>query len=68
LEWAKYVLTPEVLNNNLFLAKDIKKRAAWYRAAETSKLEELRKLWKWVKERVIPGVLKNKLKLAKADR
>jgi len=44
------------------------RNTAWYRAAETSKLEELRKLWKWVKERVIPGVLKIKLKLAKADR
>jgi hypothetical protein len=37
-------------------------------AAEKSKLEELRKLWKWVKESVTPGVLKNKLTLAKADR
>jgi len=33
-EWAKWVLTSEDWNNKFLLAKDIKERTAWHRAAE----------------------------------
>jgi len=52
----------------LLLNKDVKERTACHRAAENGKLQELRKMWEWVKEIVIPEVLHNKLMLAKADR
>jgi len=40
----------------LLLAKDIKEMTAWHRATEKGKLEELRKLWEWVKELKTPEV------------
>ena len=33
-EWVKEVLTPEELNNKIFVATDIKKKTAWHRASE----------------------------------
>jgi len=40
-EWAKYVLTPEELNNMLFLNKDFWNDTAWHMAAKNSQLELL---------------------------
>ena len=54
------VLTQYELNNLLSLAKAIKEWTAWHRAAEKGKLEELRKLWEWVKVIVTAGVLMGK--------
>ena len=50
------------------LAKAINEWTVWHKAAEKGKLEEMRKLWEWVKEIVTPGVLMDKLTLAKTDR
>jgi len=48
-EWAKNSLTLEILNNKFFLAKDIKGKTAWHRAAEKGKLGQLRNLCEWVR-------------------
>ena len=60
LDCAKYQLTPEELNNKLFLAKDITEKTAWHGAAEKSQLALLYKLWDWAKEHLIPEQLNNK--------
>ena len=46
-EWAKEVLAPEQLNNNMFFAKDKIERTAWHVASHSGKLGILYKLWEW---------------------
>ena len=44
-EWVKWVLTPEDLNNKIFVAKDICGRTAWYVAAQNGKVQLFQQQW-----------------------
>jgi len=47
-DWAKEVITQEVLTN-IFLSKDDFKRTAWHLATVKRQKEVLHKLWEWTK-------------------
>jgi len=68
LDCAKCQLTPEELNNKLFLDKDITRKTVRHGAAEKGQLELLDKLWDRARELLSPEDISNKFLLTEDER
>jgi ankyrin repeat protein len=53
------LLTPEAVNNQLLLHKDIESWTFLHMAVTAAKLDLLRKLWEWIEECLTPEDLNN---------